>query len=246
MIAAKAPPDGYTVLFYSAPLWVAPLMRSTVPWNPVRDFAPVTLAVNSPNILVVHPSLPVKSVKELIALAKARPGELNYGSGSSGSTSHLGAELFNAMAGVNIVRVPYRGVGPALLGLLGGHVQVLFPSASSALPYLKTGRIRALAAASAKPTALVPGLPTIASLGLPGYEADTPLGVFLPAATSQKVVERLNQGIVGALSTPEVRKLVFAQGAEVVGSSPAALAATVKSEIARWGKLIKDKGIRGE
>jgi tripartite-type tricarboxylate transporter receptor subunit TctC len=245
-LAAKSPPDGYTVLFYSAPLWVSPLMRSTVPWDPVKDFAPVTLAVNAPNILVVHPSLPVTSVKELIALAKARPGELNYGSGSSGSTSHLGAELFNAMAGVNIVRIPYRGVGPALLGLLGGHVQVLFPGASSALPYIRSGKIRALAVASAKPTALVPGLQTIASLGLPGYEADTPLGVFLPAATSPKVIERLNQGIVGALNAPEVRKLVFAQGAEVVGSSPAELGATVKSEMARWGKLIKDKGIREE
>lgn len=245
-LTAKSPPDGYTVLFYSAPLWVSPLMRSTVPWDPLRDFTPVTLAVNSPNILVVHPSLPVKSVNELVTLAKARPGELNYGSGSSGSTSHLAAELFNAMAGVNIVRIPYRGVGPALLGLLGGHVQVLFPGASSALPYMKSGRVRALAVASAKPTVLVPGLPTIASLGLSGYEADTPLGVFLPATTSPKVVERLHQGIMSTLNAPEVRKLVFAQGAEVVGSSPAELGATVKAEMARWGKLIKDKGIREE
>lgn len=243
-IAAKASPDGYTVLFYSTPMWVAPLMRGTVPWNPLKDFAPVTLAVNSPNVLVVHPSVPAKSVKELIALAKAKPGELNYGSGSSGSTSHLGAELFNAMAGVNIVRIPYRGVGPALLGLLGGHVQVLFPGASSALPYLNTGKLRAIAVASAKPTNLVPGLPTIASSGVPGYEADTPLGIFLPAGASPKVIDQLNKGIVGALNAPEVKKLVLNQGAEVVGSTPAELAATVKSEMARWGKLIKEKGIR--
>jgi tripartite-type tricarboxylate transporter receptor subunit TctC len=243
-IAAKAPPDGYTVLFYSTPLWVFPLMQRTVQWDPLEDFAPVTLAVNSPNILVVHPSLPVKSVKELIALAKAKPGQLNYGSGSSGSTSHLGAELFNAMAGVDIVRIPYRGVGPALLGLLGGHVQVMFPSASSALPYLKSNKLRALAVASAKPTALVPDLPTIASAGIAGYEADTPLGVFLPAGTSPKVIDRLNQGIIGALNVAEVKKLVLAQGAEVVGSSPGELAAVVKSEMARWGKLIKKKEIR--
>ena len=242
-IAAKATPDGYTVLFYSTPMWVSPLMR-TMPWNPVKDFAPVTLAVNSPNVLVVHPSLPVKTVKDLIALAKAKPGELNYGSGSAGSTSHLGAELFNAMAGVSIVRIPYRGVGPALLGLLGGHVQVLFPGASSALPYLNGGKLRALAVASAKPTPLVPGLPTIASAGLPGYEADTPLGVFFPAGVSPKIIAQLNKGIVGTLNSPEVKKLVLNQGAEVIGSSPQELAATVKSEMVRWGKLIKEKGIR--
>ena len=232
------------MLFYSTPMWVGPLMRSTVPWNPTKDFTPVTLGVNSPNVLVVHPSLPVKSVKELIALAKAKSGELNYGSGSSGSTSHLGAELFNAMAGVNIVRIPYRGVGPALVGLLGNQVQVLFPGASSALPYLNTGKLRALAVASAKPTGLVPGLPTIASSGLPGYEADTPLGIFLPAGASPQVVARLNMGIVDALNLPDVKKLVLAQGAEVVGSSPGELAATVKAEMARWGKLIKEKGMR--
>ena len=244
-IAAKATPDGYTVLFYSTPMWVSPLIRRMA-WNPVKDFAPVTLAVNSPNVLVVHPSVPVKSVKELIALAKAKPGELNYGSGSAGSTSHLGAELFNAMAGVDIVRVPYRGVGPALLALLGGQVQVLFPGASSALPYLKSGKLRALAVASAKPTSLVPGLPTIASAGLPGYEVDTPLGVFLPAGAPPKIVEQLNRGIIGVLHMLDVKNLVLLQGAEVVGSTPGELAAMLKSEMARWGKLIKEKGIREE
>jgi tripartite-type tricarboxylate transporter receptor subunit TctC len=245
-IAAKSPHDGYTVLFYSTPLWVSPLMRSKVAWDAVKDFAPVTLAVNAPNILVVHPSLPVKSVKELIALAKARPGDLNYGSGSAGSSSHLAAELFNAMANVNMVRIPYKGVGPALLGLLGGHVQVLFPSASSVLPYLKMEKVRPLAIASAKPSSLVPGLPTVASAGLPGYEADTPLGVFVPAGTSPRVVERLNQGIIAVLNIPDARKLVTAQGSEVVASSPAEFAAVLKSEIARWDKLIKTKGLREE
>jgi tripartite-type tricarboxylate transporter receptor subunit TctC len=245
-IAAKAPPDGYTVLFYSTPLWVSPLMRENVAWDPVRDFAPVALAVNAPNILVVHPSLPVKSVKELIALAKTKPGELNYGSGSSGSSSHLAAELFNSMANLNVVRVPYRGVGPALLGLLGGHVQVMFPSASSVLPYMNTGKARALAVASAKPSALVPGLPTIASAGLPGYEADTPLGVFVPAGTPPRVIERLNRGLVAILNITDVKKLVTAQGSEVVASSPAEFAATLKTEIARWSKLIKVRGLREE
>ena len=243
-LAAKSPPDGYTALFYSTPLWVFPLMSKTANWNTLEDFAPVTLAVNSPNILVVHPSLPVKTVKDLIVLAKARPGQLNYGSGSSGSTSHLGALLFNEMAGVDIVRIPYRGVGPALLALLGGHVQVMFPGASSVLPYLKIGKLRALAVASAKPTVLAPGLPTIASAGVPGYEADTPLGVFLPAGTPQKIIDQLNRGVIAALSAPDIKALVLAQGSEVVGSTPGVLTAHVKTEVARWSKLISQKNIR--
>lgn len=243
-IAAKAPPDGYTLLFYSTPLWVSPLMRTSVPWDAVRDFAPVTLAVNAPNLLVVHPSLPVNSVKELIALAKARAGELNYGSGSAGSTSHLGAELFNAMAGVDIVRIPYKGVGPALLGLLGGHVQVMVPSASSVLPYMKMGKLRALAIASANPSPLAPGLPTVAAAGLPGYEADTPLGVFVPSGTPPRIVERLHQALATVLKAPETRGLVVAQGSDVVASAPAEFAATLKAEIARWAKLIKAKGLK--
>jgi tripartite-type tricarboxylate transporter receptor subunit TctC len=243
-IAAKAPADGYTLLFYSTPLWVSPLMRTNVPWNAVKDFAPVTLAVNAPNLLVVHPSLPVKSVKELIVLAKSRAGELNYGSGSAGSTSHLGAELFNAMAGVDIVRIPYKGVGPALLGLLGGHVQVMVPSASSVLPYMKTQKVRALAVASANPSSLAPGLPTVAAAGLPGYEADTPLGVFVPAGTPPRIVERLHQALAGVLMTPETRNLVTAQGSEVVASTPAQFASTLEAEIVRWGKLIKAKGLK--
>jgi len=245
-LAARAPADGYTVLFYSTPLWVSTLMRTTVPWDAQRDFAPVTLAVNGPNLLVVHPSVPAKSVKELIALARARPGDLNYGSGSAGSTSHLSAELFNAMAKVDMVRVPYKGVGPALLGLLGGQVQVLFPSVSSGLPYMKMNRIRALAVASAKPSSLVPGLPTIASSGVPGFESDTPLGVFVPAGTPTRVIERLNGAIVGLLNNPDTKKLVLAQGAEVIASSPAEFATTLKAEIARWGQLIRSKGLKEE
>ena len=243
-IAAKAQPDGYTVLFYSTPLWVSPLLQVKSQWDAARDFAPVTMAVNAPNLLAVHPSLPVKSVRELLALAKARPGELNYGSGSVGSSSHLAAELFNAMARVNIVRVPYRGVGPAVVGLLGGQVQVLFPSAGSGLPYVKSGRMRALAVASTKPSALLPDVPTIAAAGVPGYEADTPLGVFVPAGTPAKIVAQLYQGITATLQLPEIKKLVLTQGFEVVGSSPADFAAWMKADVARWRTLIRDKGLR--
>lgn len=243
-IAAKAAPDGYTVLFYSTPLWVSPLIHVMSQWDALRDFAPVTLAVNAPNLLAVHPSLPVTSVRELIARAKARPGELNYGSGSVGSSSHLAAELFDALAGVNMTRIPYRGVGPAMLGLLGAHVQVLFPSVESGLQYVRSGQIRALAVTSAKPTPLLPDLPTVAASGVRGYEADTPLGVFLPAGTAPQIVERLSKAITTALNTPEIRKLVVAQGTEVVGSSPADFAAWLKADVARWTKLIREKGMR--
>ena len=242
-LAVKAAPDGYTLVHSGTSFMFAPLLR-TMPYDVIKDFAPITLAVKSVNVLVVHPSLPVKSVKDLLALAKAKPGALNYGSGSAGSSSHLAAELFNSIANVHIVRIPYRGVGPALLGLLGGHVQVMFPSASSALPYMKSGKVRALAVASAKPSALVPGLPTVASAGVADYEADTPLGVFMPAGAAPRVIERFNQVLGDVLNIADVRKLVTAQGSEVVASTPAEFAATLRSEIARWSKLIKAKGLR--
>lgn len=245
-IAAKSAPDGYTVLFYSTPLWVSPLMQAKPLWDVMRDFVPVTLAVNAPNLLAVHPSMSVRTVRELLALAKARPGEINYGSGSSGSSSHLAAELFNATTGVHLTRIPYRGVGPALVGLLGGQVQVLFPSAGSGLPYVKSGRMRALAVTSAKPTSLIPDLPTVAGAGVPGYEADTPLGVFLPAGTPAAIVTQLHRGITAALNAPDTRRLVLAQGTEVVGSAPVEFAAWLKLDVARWSKLIREKNLRDE
>jgi tripartite-type tricarboxylate transporter receptor subunit TctC len=243
---AKAPPDGYTLLFYGTVLWLAPFLRDNVSYDPILDFSPVTWVTNSPNILVVHPSLPVKSVEALIALAKARPGELNYGSGSAGSTSHLAAELFKAMAGVNIVRIPYKGAAPALNDVIAGQVHLIFPSASSVMPYVKSGRLRALAVASAEPSALAPNLPTVAASGLPGYESASILGMFAPAGTPATIINRLNQEIERALNRTEVKQKLFNAGAEVVASSPERLAATVKSEMARLGKVIRDAGIRGE
>jgi tripartite-type tricarboxylate transporter receptor subunit TctC len=245
-IAAKAPPDGYTVLFYSTPLWISPLIRRNVPWDTMRDFLPVTMAANTPNVLVVPATLQINSVKELIAAAKARPGELNYGSGSSGSSSHLAAELFKAMAGVDIVRIPYKGVGPALIGLMSNQVHLIFASASSGIPHVRSGRLKALAVASARPSALLPGLPTVAASGVPGYVADTPLGVLVPAGTPAEIVDRLHEAIVGALFVPEVKRLIFDAGEEVVGSSPAEFSVALKAEIARWGDLIRERGIREE
>ena len=244
-IVSKAPPDGYTLLIDAASFWIGPLLQET-PYDPVKDFAPVTLTDSAPNVLVVNPSLPVKSVKELIALAKARPGELNYGSSSTGSTPHLAAELFNMMAGVKIVRVPFKGSGPAVISLLGGQVQLMFATAGSVAPHVKSGRLRALAVASLQPSALAPGLPTIAASGVPGYEAVAFEGMFAPAKTPVAIIDRLNQEIVRVLNRAEVKERFFNAGVETVGSTPEEFAAAIKSNVAKWGKLIKDAGIRDE
>ena len=245
-IVAKAPPDGYTLLVSGSPLWLLPLLRANTPWDAVKDFAPITLAVNSPSILVVHPSLPVKSVKELIALAKAKPGELNYASGTPGATPHLAAELFKVMAGVNIVRVGYKGTGPGILGVMSGQVELMFPNAGSVMPHVKSGRLRALAVCNAQPSALVPGLPTVAASGLPGYETVSPQAVLAPAKTPVTLVNRLHQEIVRVLNRADVKERLFNSGGEAVGNSPEEFAAKMKSDIARTGKLIKDAGIREE
>jgi len=239
-VALKATPDGYTLLMYGSNVWLLPFLRDNVPWDPVRDFAPVTIAVSLPNILVVHPSLPAKSVAELVALAKARPGELNYAAGTLGVSPHLAAELFKAMAGVNIVQIPYKGGGPALNGLIGGQTQVMFPNAGSVMPHLKAGRVRGLAVTTAEPTPLAPGLPTIASSGVPGYEWISTIVMFAPSRTPSALVSRLNREIVNVLNTGESRQRLFSSGAEVVASSPQELAARITSDMAKMGKVIRD------
>jgi tripartite-type tricarboxylate transporter receptor subunit TctC len=241
----KAPPDGYTLLFAGSSFMIGHLLQER-PYDPVRDFSPVTLVSVSPNIVLVHPSLPVKSVKELIALAKSRPGELNYSSGALGSTQHLSAELFKIMAGVNIIQIPYPGTGPGLVGLIGGHTQLLIGPASSAAPHVKAGRLRALAVTSAQPSPLVPGVPTVAASGLPGYEVVGVDAIFAPAKTPGAILNRLSQEIRRAVNRPEVKEKFFESGAEVVGSPPETLANTLRSEIAKWGRVIKEAGIRQE
>ncbi len=244
--AAKSPPDGHTVLFNGAIVWIAPLLRKIVPWDPVRDFSPVTLAVSSPNVIAVHPSLPVKSVRELIALAKARPGEINCGVATAGTSSHLAAELFRGMAGINVVNVPYKAAGQAMIGLLSGEVQVMFPNAASVAPYIRSGRVRAIAVTSARPSVLAPGVPTAMSAGLPGYEAASLNAFFVPAKTPAAIVSRLNRDIVRMLNQADIREKFVAAGVEVVGSSPEELAAQIRSEVARMGKVIKSSGVRAD
>jgi tripartite-type tricarboxylate transporter receptor subunit TctC len=241
---ARGQPDGYSLLYYPDSLWLAPFLRSDVPYDPVKDLTAITVAAMSPNILVVHPSLPVKSVKEFIALAKSRPGKLNYATGASGSSNHLAGELFQAMAGVKMVRIPFKGAGPAVIALVGGQVDLMFASTNSAWPHVKSGRLRALGIASLKPSELAPGLPTLAAAGLPGFEAASMHGAFAPIRTPPAVVSLLNQEMVRILSQPDVKQKLASAGLDIVANTPDEASAKVKSEMAKWGKVIRDTGIR--
>ena len=244
--AANAAPDGYTLLVYGSPLWITPLFENGSSWNVWRDFSPIVLAIVSPNILVVHPSVGVKTVVELIALARAKPGELNYGSGPPGSTTHLAVELFNTMAGVNIVRIPYKGVGQALGDLIAGQVQVMMPNTAAAMVHVNSGRLRGIAVGSAEPSELAPGLPTVSASGVPGYQSVAMSGVFAPAKTPARIVVQLNREIARILGRPDIREIFFKAGGEAAGGSPDDFAKRIKVEIAQLGKVIAERGIRGK
>lgn len=244
-IVAKAATDGHTMLFYGSPIWLLPLLQST-PYDPIRDFAPVTLAASSPNILVIYPALPVSSVRELIALAKAQPGKLNYAAGVAGSSAHLAAELFKSMAGVDIARISYKGSAAGLTAVIAGQVQMMFAIAAQVPAQVKAGKLRALAVTSERPSALAPGLPSMAEQGLPGYEAILDLGIYAPAGTPAPRIERLNREIVQVLFTNDSKEKLFRTGFEPVGSSAEQLLASVKSETAKWGRLIREAGIRAD
>lgn len=235
-VAKDAPPDGYTLLFYGATVWLQPLLTKSN-WDPVADFAPITLAMSSPNVLVVHPSLPVKSVKELIALARARPGDLNYSAGGGGSTPHIAAELFKYMANARIVRVHYKGSGPSMLGLLVGEVQMMFAAVGPILPHVKQGKVKALAVTTPKATPFMPGLPAIAET-LPGYTAEATIGFFAPRKTPPALVAHLNREIVQALRAADPKVLTNA-AVEIVGGAPDGFAAFIRAEMDRMGKVIK-------
>ncbi len=244
-IVSRATPDGYTLCLAAAPLWIGPFLQKTA-YDPVRDFAPVTLAVSSPNVLVVPGSSSVKSVAELIALIKAKPGELNYATSGTGGSGHLAAELFKSMLRADMVRINYKGGGLALNELISGQVQLMFANAGAVAGHLKSGRVHALAVTSAKPSVLFPGLPTVAAGGLPGYELVSVQGIFAPAKTPAAIIRRLNREIVAFLQTAETKQRFFNAGVETLGSTPDELAATVKAEMARLGKVIRDAGIRAD
>ncbi len=242
-VVARAPADGYTLLLYGSAVWLSPFIRSNTPYDPVKDFAPLTLVASSPNIVVAHPSLPVKSVRELIAFARARPGQLNYAAGSLGAAPHLAAELFKAMGKLNIVRVAYKGTGGSLIGILSGEVELMFPTAGSVTPHIKAGKLRALAVTSLQPTALAPGLPLLAD-ALPGYESVSLNGMFAPAKTPDPVIRQLNQEITRIMTRPDVKERLVAAGTDAMATTPEEFAATIKSEMAKWGALIRNVGIR--
>jgi tripartite-type tricarboxylate transporter receptor subunit TctC len=243
-VVAKSPPDGYTALLYGNTFWLLPLMRKQIPYDPYRDFVPVTEAARAVNVLVVHPSLPVKSVKDLIALARSRPGELNFSSAAPGTMNHLASELFKSMAKINIVRVSYRGSASALTAVMSGEVQMMFGAAAPVRPHVQAGRVKALAVSTATRSPTYPDLPTVAEAGLPGFEAVSIHGVFLPAKTPEAINARLHQEIVRVLQRPESRERLASIGAEPVGSTRAQFAAVMKDEVARMVKVVREAGIQ--
>ncbi len=241
----NATPDGYTLVVTGESLWILPLLQK-MPYDPLKDLTPVTLAISAPNVLVVVPSLPVKSVKELIDLAKSKPGALSYGSTSLGASAHLGAELFISLTGVKLLHVPYKGTGDLVNAMIGGQgVNLAFLSASNVGPHVKTGRMRALAVTSPKPSPLAPGLPAVAET-VPGYEMSGEVVLLAPPGTPGAIINRLNQETVRYLNTAVIKERFLNSGNEVVGTSPEKLSAWIKSEMVRWGKVIKDAGIRIE
>ena len=242
-LVSKAPPDGYTLLVQGASLWIVGLLQKMT-YDVLTDFSPVTIINREVLVLAVHPSLPAKSVKELIALAKSKPGALNYASGSIGGPAQLGVELLKSMSGTDIVGVPYKGSAAGITAVISGEVQLTVYDAGLVMPHVKAGKLRALAATSAEPSALAPGLPTVAASGLPGYELVGRTGVWAPAKTSPAIISRLNQEIVRLLQQPDVKAKFLASGAEAVGSTPEQFSATVKVELAKWRKVIKDANIK--
>jgi tripartite-type tricarboxylate transporter receptor subunit TctC len=244
-IAKNASPDGYTLLVYGANIWLLPYLRERVAWDPLRDFAPITIAVQLPNVLVVHPTVPVKTTREFIDYARTRPGKLDYAAGTIGVSPHLAAELFKSMTALDLVRVPYKGGGPALNGLIAGETQVMFPNVGSVMTHMKSGRVRALGVSSAQPSALAPGLPTIASV-VPGYEFVAVICLYAPAKTPRAIVEQLNREAARVLKAPDVKERLFNAGNEVVVNSAAEFAAYMKADMQKMGKVIKDAGIWAE
>jgi tripartite-type tricarboxylate transporter receptor subunit TctC len=244
-LVAKGIPDGYTILMGAVSTHaINPWLYAKMPYDPIRDFVPVSLVTQVPNVLIVHPSVPAKTVKELVALAKARPGQLNYASGSTGSAGHLAGELFNVMAGVQTVHIPYKGAPAAVIDLMAGQMSFMFDNLASALPNIKAGRVRALAVTTLTRSPLLPALPTMSEAGLKGFDVSTWFGIFAPGDTPKAIVDRLNAGIVAALKAPDLRERLAAMGAEPKPDTPEQFAAFVKAELAKYEKVVKASGAR--
>ncbi len=245
-MVARAAPDGYTITEVAAGIAINPSLYRDVKFDPVRDFTPITQGISVPNILVVHSSVAASSVKALIALARARPGQLTFASAGNGTSGHLALEEFRLLAGIDVIHVPYKGGGPALSEVIAGQVQALFSIALAALPQVKAGKVRALAVTSARRSALAPELPTVAESGFPGFEVVGWFGWVAPAATPKAIVDRLNREIVRILKLPEMRERLQGLGADPVGNTPQAFAAFIRSEHAKWARVIREANIRAE
>lgn len=239
-LVARAAPDGYTYLFTSASYTFAPNFYRDLPYDPIKDFKPITMFGSLPNILVVHPSMPVKTVKQLIALARKRPGEILYGSAGRGSNVHLTTELFLYMAKIKMTQVPYKGMGPAQIGLMSGEVQILMPAFQSIFPFVKSGQVRALAVTTKQRSPLLPDLPTIDESGVPGYDKSAWFGLFAPAAVPEPIISRMYQAVAKVLKDPSIVKRLAAEGAVARGQPPAEFTAFVRDELASWAKLIRE------
>jgi tripartite-type tricarboxylate transporter receptor subunit TctC len=240
---ARAAPDGYTLLMGISTLAINPAMYKKVPYDALKDFAPVSQAVALSNVLVIHPSLPPRNLKEFIAFTKARPGELNFASAGKGTSPHLSMELFLVMANLKMLHVPYKGSGPGVIDLVAGHVPVMMPNMLSAKPHILAGRLRAMGVTGAKRAPGADDIPTIAEAGVPGYEAVQWYGVLAPAGTPKAIIDKLHTGVVRAVQNPELRKRLMNDGALPVGSSPAEFAAYIRAETGKWAKVIKAAGI---
>ncbi|HEY3074017.1 MAG TPA: tripartite tricarboxylate transporter substrate binding protein [Burkholderiales bacterium] len=246
-LAARAPADGYTLFLAGVGSHaVNPNLHAKLPYDPVKDFAPITLVASAPSVLVVNPGVPARTVAEFTSYARAHPGKLNYASNGNGSAAQLAAAMYESMAGVRMVHVPYKGIAPALTDLLSGEVQLMFGTIVALVPHIQAGKLRALAVTSRKRSSLLTEVPTLAESGLPDYEAGSWYGILAPAGTPREVIDRLHAAIVKALRQPDVSKRLAAEGAEVIGSTPDEFAAHIKSEIARVGKVVRAAGIRIE
>ncbi len=241
---AKSTPDGYTLIFgHVGTFGFGPSMYEKLPYDPVRDFAPIVLFASVPNMLVVHPALPVKTVKELIALARSRPGRLNYGSSGNGSASHLATEYFKLLSKTEITAIPYKGTGPLVTDLIAGQTQLTITGVPPLYPFVQSGRLRGIAVGSAKRLTMMPDMPTIAEAGVPGYESSTWFGPLAPAKTPREIVTRLNAELLKILQRPDVRKRFSEEGVEAIGSTPEEFGSYIKAEIERWARVIKASGI---
>ena len=243
-VVAKAPPDGYTIGVVSSSHAINPSLYRKLSYDAARDFAAITLIVSVPGVLVVHPSVPVRSVKELIALARSRPGQIYYGSAGNGTPPHLAAELFKSMTGISMVHVPYKGNTQAYVDLVSGQLSVSFPTIVSALPFVRAGRLRGLAVTSAKRAAVVPELPSIAEAGVPGYDSATWFGMLAPAGTPAAIVAKLNQETTRAIQLPDTRSRFLEQGLEPVGNKPEEFAAIINADMTKWAKVVAASGMK--